>query len=90
MPSFKAKDCSFTAEHRAPRFTTAYWKPNSRDLYGNLSVVRSIKRFKCTNSHLTIGRTKGVGVGGGGGGKGGVPPFLEDKTSILAQILRRV
>ena len=64
MPSFKAKDCSFTAEHRAPRFTTAYPKPNSRDLYGNLSVVTSIKRFKCTNSHLTVGHTKG---GGGGG-----------------------
>ena len=23
--------------HRAPRITTAYWKPNYSDLYGNLS-----------------------------------------------------
>ena len=25
------------ADHREPRITTAYWKPNSKDLYGNLS-----------------------------------------------------
>ena len=24
-------------EHREPRITTAYWKPNYQDLYGNLS-----------------------------------------------------
>ena len=28
-------------DHRAPRITTAYWKANYKDLYGNLSVVRS-------------------------------------------------
>ena len=24
-------------DHRAPRTTTTYWKPNYKDLYGNLS-----------------------------------------------------
>ena len=30
--------CRFN--HRAPRITTAYWKPNYKDLYGNLSYDR--------------------------------------------------
>ena len=45
VKSVNSHDSLLDAAPQGPRITKAYWKPNYKDLYGNL---KSIKRLKCT------------------------------------------